>query len=145
MNKIVLSALAALTLGTVAATAGDIKLYTDANGQVFTTPAEDRTELKSSATKVQSHASKLKFNVLTYLGYTFNDYKSGLTSDGATAYNADESNFEVRRAYFQVKAYLLDDPKSYYRVTFDMHQNDEDDMVVRAKYAYLYLNEVLQN
>lgn len=48
MNKIVLSALAALTLGTVCATAADIQLYTDANGQVFTTPADDRTKLDVS-------------------------------------------------------------------------------------------------
>lgn len=140
MNKIVLSALAALTLGTVAATAGDIKLYSDANGQVFTTPAQDRTELKQSAPTLASHASKLKFSGLTYVGYTFNDYKK----DSATVnYNEDESNFEIRRAYFQLKAYLLDDPKSYYRVTLDAHQNAEDDLVVRMKYAYLYLNNIL--
>ncbi len=55
MKKIALSALAVLTLGTVSATA-DIQLYTDANGQVFTTPAEDRTKLDVStdAKKKQS-------------------------------------------------------------------------------------------
>jgi len=146
MNKIVLSALAALTLGTVAATAGDIKLYTDSNGQVFTTPAEGRTELVKSAPTLASHASKLQFSGLTYLGYTFNDYKNGLTSDGTTPYAEDTSAFEIRRGYFQLKAYLLDDPKSYYRVTFDLKQDsdiDKGSVVVRAKYAYLYLNEIL--
>ncbi|EDZ63438.1 hypothetical protein SMGD1_1627 [Sulfurimonas gotlandica GD1] len=143
MKKIVLSALAALTIGTVAASAGDVKFYTDGNGQVFTTAGEGRTEIKSKKTPVFSHADKLKFSGLTYIGYTYNDYKDGLTSDNVTAYQSDTSQFELRRAYFQLKAYLLDDPKSYYRVTFDMYQNTEKDMVVRAKYAYLYLNEVL--
>ena len=89
------------------------------------------------ATPVFAHADKLKFSGLTYIGYTFNDYLDRQIAE------EDTSAFEIRRAYFQLKAYLLDDPKSYYRVTFDMHQNDEEDMVVRAKYAYLYLNEVL--
>jgi len=77
MNKILLSALAALTLGTVGATAGDIKLYSDANGQVFTTEAEGRTELKSSSTKVQAKASKLKFSGTHYLGFINKNMKEG--------------------------------------------------------------------
>lgn len=51
MNKIALSAVAAFTLGSVAANA--IELYQDANGQVFTAPGEGRTlisgELKNIA------------------------------------------------------------------------------------------------
>ena len=143
MNKIVLSALAALTLGSVSANAGDIKLYQDANGQVFTTDAEGRTELKKSAPKLVSHASKLKFSGLTYVGYTFNDYNDGETSVSGKDFKSDKSNFELRRAYFQLKAYLLDDSKSYYRVTLDAHQNKDSDMVVRMKYGYLYLNAIL--
>jgi len=154
MKKIVLSALAALTLGSVAANAGVTKLYQDANGQVFTQPAEGRTELKLS-TPVFSKADKLKFSGLTYIGYTYNDFKSGNTSQqdvngNPIPYNTDTSNFELRRAYFQLKAYLLDDPKSYYRVTFDVHQDTkangdttDGDMLLRVKYAYLYLNDVL--
>ena len=143
MNKIVLSALAALTITSVSANAGDVKLYQDADGQVFTTAAEDRKELKKSTPTLASHASKLKFSGLTYVGYTFNDYKDGATSNPEVNFKHDESQFELRRAYFQLKAYLLDDPKSYYRVTLDAHQNSEDDMVVRMKYGYLYLNEIL--
>jgi len=94
--------------------------------------------IASDATPVYSHTDKLKFSGLTYIGLTQNSYDD-------TAATPNETNFEIRRAYFQLKAYLLEDPKSYYRVTFDMHQNAEDDMVVRAKYAYLYLNEVLPN
>ena len=117
MKKIILSSLAALTLSTSA--------------------------MAGEPTSVFAKADKLKFSGLTYIGYTYNDFKNGETSKPGTNYADDESNFELRRAYFQLKAYLLDDPKSYYRVTFDMHQNAESDMVVRAKYAYLYLNAIL--
>jgi len=148
MKKIVLSALAALTLGSVAANAGVTKLYQDENGQVFTQPAEGRTELKLS-TPVFSKADKLKFSGLTYLGYKYTDYDSTL-ADGTPNTRSDISQFEIRRAYFQLKAYLLEDPKSYYRITFDVHQDTkadgggtDGDMLLRVKYAYLYLNNVL--
>jgi hypothetical protein len=141
MNKIVLSALAALTLGSVAASASDLKLYQDANGQVYTQSAEGRTEIKSS-TPVFSHADKLKFSGLTYLGYVYNDRDKTL-SDGTNNTSKDSSEFQIRRAYFQLKAYLLDDPKSYYRVTFDMSKDVTGDEKIRAKYAYLYLNNIL--
>jgi len=141
MKKIALSALAALTLGSVGANA--TTFYQDANGQVFTKPAEGRTEIKTP-TSVFAHADKLKFSGVAYLGYTYDDYKSGLTSDNATPYKKDTSDFEVRRAYFQLKAYLLDDPKSYFRVTYDVH-NDGGSMDVRAKYIYLYLNNIFAN
>ena len=143
MKKIVLSALAALTLGSVAANAGATKLYQDENGQVFTKPAEGRTLIKTS-TSVFSKADKLKFSGLTYIGYTYNDYDATL-ADGTINTNTDTSDFEIRRAYFQLKAYLLDDPKSYYRVTFDVSKDVTGDEKVRAKYAYLYLNDVFAN
>jgi len=85
-------------------------------------------------TPVYAHASKLKFSGLTYLGYTSTDYENGSQSG---------SDFEIRRAYFQLKAYMMDDPKSYYRVTFDMDKDETGDEKVRAKYAYVYLNKVL--
>ena len=133
MKKTVLSVLATLTFGCIAADAGDIKLYQDANGQVFTTPKEGRTLIKTP-TPVYSKASKLKFSGQTFLGYTYTAQEdSDLT---------DKSAFEVRRAYIQLKAYLLDDPKSYYRVTLDTH-NDGGSWDMRMKYAYVYLNAVL--
>jgi len=138
MKKIVLSALAALTLGSVAANAGVTKLYQDANGQVFTQPAEGRSEIKES-TPLFSHTDKLKFSMLSYIGYTYDDYKADTAK---VDYKDDTSDFEIRRAYFQVKAYLLDDPKSYYRITFDVSKDVTGDEKVRAKYAYLYLNDV---
>jgi len=138
MKKIVLSALAALTLGSVAANAGVTKLYQDANGQVYTKAGEGRTLIKTS-TPLFSHSDKLKFSATTYIGYVYDDYKS----DTATVdYKDDTSDFEIRRAYFQVKAYLLDDPKSYYRITFDISKDVTGDEKVRAKYAYLYLNNI---
>ena len=149
MRKIVLSAITALTLGTVASASGT-QLYSDANGQVFTTAGEGRTAIESKETSVFSDTSKLKFSGLTYLGYTHYDYDKTLPGGTANT-NKDSGQFEIRRAYFQLKAYLLEDPKSYYRVTFDLAQSDDTDgsgnvsgnMEVRAKYAYLYLNEIL--
>jgi len=141
MKKIVLSALAALTLGSVAANA--TTLYQDANGQVFTKPAEGRTLIKTP-TALFSKADKLKLSGLTYIGYTYDDYKSNL-ADGTLNTKKDTSEFEIRRAYFQLKAYLLDDPKSYYRITFDISKDVTGDEKVRAKYAYLFLNNVFAN
>jgi len=187
MKKIVLSTIAALTLGTVAVNAAAFTLYEDANGQVFTKPGAGRTEMVIStdmitnkvekgyttpqtvklskedkaeikqellaevkkSTPLFAKSDKIKFSALTYLGYTFNDHENGKTSTGG-AYKDDTSRFEIRRAYFQVKAYLLDDPKSYYRVTFDVHQDNKQngdstdgDNLIRVKYAYLYLNDIL--
>lgn len=141
MNKIVLSALAALTIGTLSASAGDVKFYTDDNGQVFTTAGENRSEVKMP-TSVFSHADKLKFSGLTYIGYRYEDFDAK-DSTGTINTNTDTSEFEIRRGYLQLKAYLLDDPKSYFRVTYDLTKDAANDTKVRAKYAYLYLNDIL--
>ena len=136
MNKIVLSAIAALTLGS--ATASAVDFYQDANGQVFTQAGEGRTAVKT-ATPLFSKADKIKFSGQVFLGYKSTNYKNKIQ-------NPDTQNFEIRRGYFQVKAYLLDDPKSYYRITFDLKQTntfDGQSVAARAKYAYLNLNEVL--
>ncbi len=133
MKKVILSTLAALTLTTSAAVAGEpVEWY--------------------------SNASKLKFSGLTYLGYTNYQYdntqgeKFSGTPNGTYDANKDLrgdslNKFEMRRAYIQVKAYLLEDPKSYFRVTLDMEHVTSDatagDYNVRFKYAYLYLNEIL--
>jgi len=146
MKKIILSlATLALTSGMLQAST---KFYVDDKGQVFTKPADDRKELKSD-TPWYSHADKLKFGVQTFLGYTYNDFKNGTTSTGSD-YKDDTSSFELRRAYLQVKAYLLEDPKSYYRITLDVHQDTtvnsnitDGNMRLRVKYAYLYLNDIL--
>ena len=138
MNKIVLSALAALTMTTTSASAGETKFYTDENGQVFTSAAEGRTELKSSTTPVYAKTSKIKFSGVHYLGLNAQSMKDG----------DKKANFELRRNYLQVKAYLLEDPKSYLRVTLDATYSDkqadsEGHASVYVKYAYLYLNNIL--
>ncbi len=136
MRKVLLSSLAALALTSVAS-ASQTKFYVDDNGQVFTKPAEGRTLLKQS-TPWYSHADKLKFGVQTFIGYKYSDY------DAPSGKNVEnDSRFDLRRAYFQVKAYMMEDPKSYYRITFDINRDNTGDEKVRAKYAYVYFNEVL--
>jgi len=139
MNKIVLSVITALTLGTVSASA--TQFYTDDNGQVFTKGGKGRVAIKAP-TSIFSHSDKIKFNGQAFIGYKSFNATDAAKRAGAT----DKNDFEVRRGYFQVKAYLLDDSKSYYRVTLDMKQNDNFDggsLDVRAKYAYLYLDNIL--
>jgi hypothetical protein len=202
MKKIVLSSLLAISLGTVSATAGSIKFYTDANGQVFVKPGKGRTLLnvnpqevmnameqassqattktstadtnaelakevsqmkeeivalkaqdKKFGTSVFAKASKLKFSGTHYLGYTYKDYDSFMENGTAHKDSDSTGNFEMRRNYFQVKAYVLDDPKSYLRVTLDatydqgkaddIHDEVDDHADVYVKYAYIYLDEVL--
>ena len=147
MKKAALSTLAAMTLSMTAYAEG-IELYTDpATGQIFTQSGEGREAMGSfvsaDAPKKDvswyTNADKLKFGGLTYLGFTHTDFKDDAID------NTDK--FEMRRAYVQIKAYLLEDPKSYFRVTLDMEHVTSDatagDYNVRFKYAYLYLNEIL--
>ncbi len=140
MKKIVLSTLTALSLASVAANATD--LYQDANGQVFTSAAEGRTLVEDKSVSVFGKADKFKFSGQTFIGYKSTSFKN----DNGVTPRDNTQDFEIRRGYFQLKAYLLDDPKSYYRVTFDLKNNssfDTNSLAVRAKYAYLNLNEVL--
>ncbi len=158
MNKILLSSLAAMMLGGVSY-AKTLTLYTDpATGQVFTKNADGREKMgdfidaetvyeekqaqdskiakaktKDKSVKTYAKASKLKFSGLHYLGYV------NSKEDGEDR----ESRFETRRNYLQVKAYLFDDPKSYMRTTLDTHQDSDGNWIVRLKYAFLYLNEIL--
>ena len=151
MKKIVLSAIAALTIGSVAATAGDVKLYSDSNGQVFTQAGEGRTAIKSEDTSVFAKTSKLEFSGTHYFGLTSSNPKTDTTETLANGgdqskYAATSTGFEMRRNYVQVKAFLMDDPKSYYRVTFDATKelaSSTSHANAYVKYAYLYLNNVL--
>lgn len=142
MKKIVLSAVAALTLGSVVASASGVKLYSDSNGQVFTKAGEGRTLIKDIDQKstpwFANKSSKLKFGGKAYLGFTQQDYRSETGKEG-------ESKFELRRLYFDVKAYMLEDPKSYFRITFDRTTKDSNTRyeTMYIKYAYMYLNNVL--
>lgn len=141
MKKIVLSAIATLTLGAAAASAGNVQFYTDNYGQVFTTPGEGRSAIEAP-TPVFSHTDKLKFSGLYYLGYVYNDHDDKL-STGAVNATRDTSEMQIRRGYFQVKAYLMENPKDYFRVAYDLTKDATGDTKVRAKYAYLYLDNIL--
>ncbi|MBL0708077.1 MAG: hypothetical protein JJW00_03425 [Sulfurimonas sp.] len=153
MNKIVLSAVAALTIGALSASAGGVKLYSDTDGQVFTSAGEGRTEIKDSGTSVSAKASKLKFSGKHYLGFTYKNKEELSAADGGLKAERKTGNFEMRRNYLQVKAYLLEDPKSYLRVTLDASyteskanddgKNPSNYAQVYVKYAYLYLNDIL--
>jgi len=136
--------------------------------QTYTTPhsvklsKEDKDEIKQDLlaevkkvvkdTPLFAKSDKLKFSALAYLGYRYSDYDTYSSKNGGATrpltisndeHKANQSEFEIRRAYFQVKAYLLEDPKSYYRVTFDVSKDVTGDEKVRAKYVYLYLDDVL--
>jgi len=91
----------------------------------------------SEPTPLFAHASKLKFSGVHYLGFTQKDKREGSATN----------NFELRRNYLQVKAYLLNNPKSYLRVTLDTEYTAKHDghADIYAKYAYIYLADVLPN
>ncbi len=102
----------------------------------------------AKASVVESKVPVLQFSGKHYLGFVSSE-------DG----NAERDNrFESRRNYFQVKGYLGEDSKDYFRITLDTYQisdgkddngvyiagkDSEGTWNVRLKYAYLYLDEVL--
>ena len=146
MKHLMNAAITVIALGTAA---NATQFYVDKEGQVFTQPGEGR-ELLEESTPVTAKASKLEFSGLHYLGYTYEDRKALTVASDPTADKPDlkTGNFEFRRNYVQVKAFLFDDPKSYLRVTLDTTYDATNtstggyaDMYV--KYAYLYLNEIL--
>jgi len=90
------------------------------------------TGLSAGDTKVSSKAEKLKFNGTHYFGYVYTNYDNEDSQDGG--------QFEMRRNYFQVKAYMND--TDFFRITLDSKQDSDIDggsWVTRYKYAYLYL------
>ena len=157
MKKIVLSTLVALSIATVAS-ATDVKLYQDANGQVFTSAADGRTEISTPSTgvSVNSMTDRLDFSMLAYLGFVNTDYRNAPTT--ANKVKPDTSDFEARRMYFQVKAYLDGSKKDYFRVTYDVYtpsqvtytdttgnkyNTSSNYYAAMVKYAYLYLDKIL--
>ena len=157
MKKTVLS-LCAAALFSGMLFADTVTLYNDpTTGQIFSEAGEGRVKIGEfvdaktahKSVPVYAHTSKLKFSGLTYIGFTHTDFEDGETSTGGD-YKEDISRFEIRRAYLQLKAYLMEDPKSYYRITLDVHQDTkadnggtDGDMLLRVKYAYIYLNDIL--
>ncbi len=94
----------------------------------------------AKASVVKSKVPLLKFSGKHYLGFVSSE------ADGEDR----ENRFETRRNYLQVKGYLAEDSKDFFRITLDTFQNDDEldgddkgSWEVRLKYAYLYLDEVL--
>ena len=154
MKRTLLSAVAIAALaGTLSAK--PITLYQDTEtGAIYTKPGPNRVKMgdfvdakelyaerqkettkmnKKLGIKVKSGVPTLKFSGTHYLGYVFTDDQS---SD-----NDDSSQFESRRNYFQVKAYWND--SDYMRMTLDTFQDDDGSWLVRLKYAYIYLDDIL--
>ncbi|MDD3817175.1 MAG: hypothetical protein PHI89_03725 [Thiovulaceae bacterium] len=154
MKKIVLSAMAAMTLGTVAVSAA--QFYVDQNGQVFTTEGEGRKPLESKESSVFSKAMKLEFSGTHYFGLTSADPKTvhpladadkgdtATVGNDTARYAGRSTGFELRRNYVQVKGFFNE--KDYWRVTMDATKelaSSKDYASVFVKYAYLYLDNVL--
>ncbi|NOQ30436.1 MAG: hypothetical protein GQ570_04855 [Helicobacteraceae bacterium] len=166
-KKIILSALAALSIST-AVHASTLTLYTDpTTGQVFTTPAEGRIEMgefisagsvkamnktqdeeiktiTKKSVPVLAKASKLKFSGVHYLGYNYTNNKSlaaNADSNGNAAVPDNQTGkFEMRRNYVQVKAYLFDEPKSFLRVTMDATTQNAESMDAAAGSTFAHMD-----
>ncbi|MBA3025364.1 MAG: hypothetical protein FP820_03030 [Sulfurimonas sp.] len=155
MRRIVLSTIAALAVGATSLSAAQ-QFYVDENGQVFTTSAPDRIAIENKETPVFIKGVKLEFSGTHYFGYTVAnpettaagaDADSKVTvplGDDVAAYAGRSAGFEARRNYVQVKAFFND--KDYFRVTMDTTKelaSKTSYANIYAKYAYLYLDEVL--
>ncbi len=161
MKKILLSATAA-AIAVSSLGAKTITLYQDKNsGAIYTKPGPDRIKLGTfvsaeesdtgyadtkkmakgiKATVVKSKVKTLKISGKHYLGFTHINY--------ADSKKDDISRFETRRNYLQVKAYW--NSTDYARITLDTFQQyndtgskDDGSWLVRLKYAYIYLDEIL--
>jgi hypothetical protein len=88
--------------------------------------------VSANQTPLSAKASKLNLSGNIYLSSIYNK----LDNAPSTA------KFDIRRAYLQLKSYFLNDPKSYYRLTLDLH-NDNGSKNMRIKYAYAYLANIL--
>ncbi|OHE11473.1 MAG: hypothetical protein A2525_11840 [Sulfurimonas sp. RIFOXYD12_FULL_36_11] len=155
MKKIVLSAVAALAVGSMSLSAS--QFYVDDKGQVFTTSAADRVALKSdSSTSLSSKATNLEFSGTHYFGYTSaNPNTTAPTADASVPttvavgsdtakYAGNSAGLELRRNYLQVKGFFND--KDYWRVTLDTTKelaSSTSYANVFVKYAYLYMDKVL--
>lgn len=164
MKKVTLSALAAVMLSGVVY-ADTMTLFSDPKtGQVFTTAGEGRVEMgdfvdaksidmsqresesafseykdaQKKYVNVKSKAKTLEFSGTHYFGLTS-------VSPERTGASVDNSmGFELRRNYVQVKAFIND--KDFFRVTMDTTKelaSTTSYANMYAKYAYLYLDNVL--
>ena len=133
MKKIVLSAIAALTLASLSVSADEIKLYQNENGQVFTTPAADRTALdmknlngpRKSITIIDEKSPDFLLGKQTHINMKFvaddnsdmwlkagvriqgtfqNTSETKYNTDGSVASKSNVSDAYLRRVRFEVAA-----------------------------------------
>jgi hypothetical protein len=109
-------------------------------------------EKYDKATPVFAKTSKLKFSGVNYLGVRERLTEGAFPGTSKT----NETHFESRRNYFQVKGYFFENPKSYIRLTLDTFKDNFDPDVaapdaklesdgswlVRLKYAYVWLDNI---
>ncbi len=105
--------------------------------------AKYQAEIDKTATETKEKLAKLeknwgnmpsvigkfkKFEIggTAYLGYTYTDNKA----------SNDSGDFEVRRFYFDTKAFISD--KDYIRFTTDVTKTSDNDYKLKIKYGYLY-------
>jgi hypothetical protein len=147
MRRIVLSTIAALAVSATSLSAAQ-QFYVDENGQVFTTSAPDRIAIENKEAPVFMKGVKLEFSGTHYFGLTSvtpSTKEDEAVVDGDQSKYPDTSTgFEMRRNYVQLKAFFND--KDYFRVTMDTTKelaSSTSYANIYAKYAYLYLDEVL--
>jgi len=156
MKRILLSTIAIATMASAGGLDNEVTTYVtndNANAEIEALKAQMATMMtkidelekkktvttqeapKHKATTVKSHVPVLKFSGTHYLGFVASE-------DG----NDEKSNqFETRRNYLQVKAYMDESSKDYMRLTLDTYDDEGGQTNVRLKYAYLYLDNVLPN
>ncbi len=144
MKKMTMAASStALVLILASSNASALTLYEDPEThQVFTkdAPGLVKIEDEHQGIIVKSKAVTLKFSGKHYLGFVSSKDEGG----------DRKSHFETRRNYIQVKAYF--NKKDFMRITLDTFQetkatstSSEGSWLVRLKYAYLYLDNILPN
>jgi hypothetical protein len=147
MRKIVLSTIAALAVSVSSLSAAQ-QFYVDEAGQVFTTSAPDRIAIENKETPVFMKGIKLDFSGTHYFGLTSatpaTKGDEAVVGGDQSKYGDTSTGFEMRRNYLQVKAFFND--KDFFRVTMDTTKelaSSTSNANIYAKYAYLYLDEVL--
>ncbi len=115
-------------------------LYVDSEGRLYLTPGPGRKpvkiEIPQSGTPVASKSRKLKVGGTAYIHL-----------DADLGGGDHRSAFRLTRNYVELRGYFNE--KDYFRTTVDVKQeqgsngNMDGSYVVRLKYAYVYLHDVL--
>lgn len=154
MKKIVLSTVALATMATMANASAETELAALKKQMAAMMAKIEKLEAKQAKSdkkveqvvaKASSNGVMVKEHKVPVLEFEGKHYL-GFVSDS----EKDVQKFETRRNYFQVKGYFNDNPKDYMRLTLDTFQETKDttgsdygSWLVRVKYAFLYLDNVL--